>query len=74
MTEIDKKMPWVEKYRPCKLEDIVLTDVNKTILERKPLENLAKKKQLVAYKHKGFWHCVDTRRDRDNLEKILKNK
>tara|TARA_B110001450_G_scaffold256463_1_gene287082 strand:+ start:10986 stop:11930 length:945 start_codon:yes stop_codon:yes gene_type:complete len=33
MTEIDKKMPWVEKYRPCKLEDIVLTDVNKTILE-----------------------------------------
>jgi glucose-1-phosphate cytidylyltransferase len=47
---------------------------DKTILERKPLENLAKKKQLVAYKHKGFWHCVDTRRDRDNLEKILKNK
>ncbi len=47
---------------------------DETILERKPLESLAKKKQLVAYKHEGFWHCVDTRRDRDNLEKILKNK
>lgn len=45
-----------------------------TILERKPLESLAKKKQLMAYKHEGFWHCVDTRRDRDNLENILKNK
>ena len=33
MAEIDKKMPWVEKYRPSKLEDIVLDDVNKIILE-----------------------------------------
>lgn len=41
-----------------------------TILEREPLENLAKDNQLVAYKHEGFWHCMDTIRDRDNLNEI----
>ena len=47
---------------------------DETILERKPLETLAEKKQLMAFKHNGFWQCVDTRRDRDNLEKILQKK
>jgi len=46
-----------------------LTDEN-TILEREPLENIAKDNQLVAYKHEGFWHCMDTIRDRDNLNEI----
>lgn len=45
-----------------------------TVLELDPMKILSKKKQLMAYKHEGFWHCVDTRRDRDNLENILKNK
>jgi glucose-1-phosphate cytidylyltransferase len=44
----------------------------KTYLEREPLERLAKEKQLVAFKHKDFWQCMDTLRDRENLEKILK--
>ena len=38
------------------------------------MEKVAKKRQLLAYKHKDFWHCVDTKRDKDNLEKILKKK
>ena len=41
-----------------------------SILEREPLENLAKDNQLLAYKHYGFWHCMDTIRDRDNLNEI----
>tara|TARA_B100000029_G_scaffold457021_1_gene485458 strand:- start:22 stop:714 length:693 start_codon:yes stop_codon:yes gene_type:complete len=45
-----------------------------TYLEREPLERITKKKQLAAYKHKGFWQCMDTKRDKDNLEKILKSK
>lgn len=44
-----------------------------TILEREPLENLANSKELVAFKHKGFWQCMDTVRDRDNLETIWKS-
>jgi len=42
---------------------------DQTILEQKPLENLAKDGQLMAYQHEGFWHCMDTTRDRDVLEK-----
>tara|TARA_B100000900_G_C20537248_1_gene698906 strand:- start:769 stop:1461 length:693 start_codon:yes stop_codon:yes gene_type:complete len=47
---------------------------DKTILEQEPLENLAKKKQLCAYKHYGFWHCVDTLRDKKSIEEIIKLK
>ena len=41
-----------------------------TILEREPLEKLAESNDLVAFKHKGFWQCMDTARDRDHLESI----
>jgi glucose-1-phosphate cytidylyltransferase len=44
-----------------------------TILEREPLELLAGKKELAAFKHDGFWHCMDTARDRDTLEEIWKS-
>jgi glucose-1-phosphate cytidylyltransferase len=42
------------------------------ILEKTPLENLCKKKQLAAFKHGGFWKCMDTIRDRDVLIDIYK--
>ena len=45
-----------------------------TYLEREPLEILTKKKQLSAFRHEGFWQCMDTKRDKDRLEKILKRK
>ena len=45
-----------------------------TYLEREPLEKATKKKQLTAFKHKGFWQCMDTKRDKDKLDKIFKNK
>ena len=47
---------------------------DQTFLEREPLEKAARSKQLFAYKHNGFWQCMDTIRDKDNLEKIYKNK
>lgn len=37
-----------------------------SMLERQPLEHLAKERQLVAYRHAGFWRCMDTYKD--NLE------
>lgn len=43
---------------------------DQTILEREPLENLSEQNELVAYRHEGFWHCMDTIRDRDNLNEI----
>ncbi len=44
-----------------------------TFLERDPLEQASRKKQLFAYKHNGFWQCMDTKRDKDYLERILKH-
>ena len=45
-----------------------------TYLEREPLERAVKKKQLVAFRHTGFWQCMDTKRDKINLEYIFKTK
>ena len=45
-----------------------------TYLERQPLEKVSKNKQLCAYKHNGFWQCMDTKRDKEYLEKIYKSK
>jgi len=47
-----------------------LIEGEETILERKPLEKLAKDKQLVAYKHHGFWKSMDTLRDKIELENL----
>ena len=44
---------------------------DKTYLEKEPLEMAAIKKELFAYKHEGFWQCMDTKRDKDNLEKAF---
>lgn len=38
--------------------------------ERAPLQNLAKDGQLHAYKHEGFWHCMDMLKDKQDLEKM----
>ena len=42
-----------------------------TYLEREPLENISKKKELTAFRHEGFWQCMDTKRDRDQLEDLF---
>ncbi len=42
------------------------------ILEKFPLETVCRKKQLAAFKHRGFWKCMDVKRDRDELQKIYK--
>ncbi len=42
-----------------------------TFLEKEPLEKISKKKQLAAFKHHDFWQCMDTKRDKDFLEKII---
>jgi len=47
---------------------------SQTYLEREPLEIISKKKELIAFKHEGFWQCMDTKRDRDKLDIILKKK
>jgi len=47
---------------------------NKTIFEKSPLEKLAKNKKLMAYKHEGFWKCMDNLGDKKFLDKICKER
>lgn len=74
-----KEKPQVEKgwinggfmvFEP-KIFDYLSGD--ETILEREPLENLSKDGQLMAYKHEGFWQCLDTKRDKEYLEQLFVN-
>ena len=47
---------------------------NNTVWEKEPLENLATENQLSAFIHKGFWHALDTLRDKNNLEELWNSK
>ena len=48
---------------------------NKNVmLERSPLTKAVKTKSLAAYKHSGFWFCMDTVRDKKVLDAMIKNK
>jgi glucose-1-phosphate cytidylyltransferase len=44
-----------------------------TIFEREPLEQLAREKQLYAFKHIGFWKPMDTQRDKNQLEELIES-
>ena len=46
-------------------------DGDQSILEKEPLETIAKENELLAFLHDGFWHCIDTKRDKDNLDKLV---
>ena len=47
---------------------------DKTVLESFPLEEVTKLKEIKAFKHEGFWQCMDHKLDKDLLEKMVKEK
>ncbi len=47
-----------------------LIEGDHTLLEREPLERATAAGELMAYRHEGFWHCMDTKRDHELLEKL----
>ena len=51
-------------------EIIDLIEGDSTVFERFPLEEAARRNQLCAYKHTGFWQCMDTMRDKQKLEEL----
>lgn len=48
-------------------------DDDNCVLEREPLECLAREGQLGIYRHSGFWQCMDTQRDKNRLEELWQN-
>ena len=58
----------------AKSKFLTLIKGDQTILEKQPLENACKQNELMAFEHFGFWKCMDTKRDRDVMNEILKKK
>jgi len=58
----------------CQPEFFSFINDDSTILEREPLETVANQGELMAYKHNGFWQCMDTKRDKDFLEGLWSQK
>lgn len=46
---------------------------DETVFEKEPLEKLADEGNLICFKHNGFWKCIDTLKDKIQLESFLKN-
>lgn len=57
-------------FMVCQPEFLSYIDGDDTVLEKAPLERVAKEGELMAYKHTGFWQCMDTQRDRIKLEQL----
>ena len=57
----------------CKRRVLDYINDDSTIFEQEPLTKLADDKQLMAFKHSGFWECMDTLRDKNNLTKLWEN-
>lgn len=55
-------------FMVCQPEFISYIEGDSTILEKQPLEKVARHGQLMAYKHSGFWQCMDTVREKEHLE------
>ena len=53
---------------------IKIINNNNTYWEQEPLNFFAKKKQLLAFKHEGFWKSLDTLKDKNDFNKLYKNK
>tara|TARA_B100001123_G_C15324276_1_gene1028975 strand:+ start:3106 stop:3810 length:705 start_codon:yes stop_codon:yes gene_type:complete len=70
--KVQAKLGWINGgFFIFKKEVLELFKKNE-MLERGPLQKLTKSKNLVAYKHYGFWQCMDTLRDKILLEKMYK--
>ena len=47
-----------------------LSDEDNCVFERQPMASMAREGQISAYKHTGFWQCMDTQRDKGALENL----
>lgn len=57
-------------FMVCQPEFIDYIEGDQTVLEKGPLEAVAKEGQLMAYRHEGFWQCMDTAREKAALERL----
>ena len=65
------KAGWINGgFFVCEPKVLDYIEDDSIMFEREPLENIALESQLTAYKHDGFWQCMDSKRDRDLLQSM----
>ncbi len=65
----DKAEGWINgAFFVCEPELFDLIEGDETQFEQGPLQRLAREGELMAFRHEGFWQCMDTPRDRETLE------
>tara|TARA_B100000795_G_C22553205_1_gene343319 strand:- start:71 stop:655 length:585 start_codon:yes stop_codon:yes gene_type:complete len=70
-----KKENWINGgFFVCEKKIFNYLNKKNTIFEKDTLNFLARKKKLAAYKHKGFWYCMDTLRDKRHLNSLWLSK
>jgi glucose-1-phosphate cytidylyltransferase len=50
------------------IRNYLTDDADEIMWERQPMNDLARDGKIAAYKHHGFWKCMDTLRDKEDLE------
>lgn len=61
-------------YMVCEPEVFDYIEGDTTVFEKHPLAKAASEGELMAYKHEGFWQCMDTIREKQKLEELWENK
>lgn len=61
-------------YMVLQPEVFELIEGDKTVFEKEPLRKLAEMGELKAYKHNGFWQCMDTKREMEELESMIESR
>lgn len=73
--KLDDGVPINAGYMVLEPEVFDYIEGDTTSFEKEPLERLSNEGQLVSYVHKGFWQCMDTIKEKNDLEKLIsKNK
>lgn len=57
-------------YMICEPEFLEMIDGDETVLEKTPMDKVSAINELMAYRHEGFWKCMDTVREKEQLEKM----
>ena len=60
-------------YMVCNPEIFDYIEGDSVVLEKEPLQNLSRDGELMAYRHEGFWQCMDTKREMEKLEEMWAN-
>ncbi|MCI8596867.1 MAG: glucose-1-phosphate cytidylyltransferase [Lachnospiraceae bacterium] len=60
-------------YMVCQPEIFDYIEGDSTIFEKEPLEKAASIGQLMAYKHDGYWQCMDTKREKEKLDALWRD-